>query len=310
MKDLLQEMCRESVTLLKHHEHVQPAENLCRGLSSLTYTPFDHHAAVRYAIAALQEMGLRAANESDKEGAEALREVLPSSLARTLVMMLEYVHEHAKQDTTPSRAEAEFIFNVTCAVCTFMARMVDNRKDTHRPLYPNEKSWAERSWVRHSLTATIEDKIRSLQPRRQATQAELFADIGLNIEHALPRDQEERNEEALRKIRAVMSGAATSLEHISNSSTKDDSKPKSKRASSDDSESTYESLGVASSFSTVIASTQAFIREQGREQDKQYSKSNRSLYELRCDAHTSELLYSIGCSLCVFLMAVFIESYR
>ena len=310
MKDLLQELCRESVMLLKHHEHEQPAENLCRGLSSLTYTPFDHQAGVRYAIAALREMGLRAANDGDKQGAAALREVLPSSLARTLVMMLEYAHEHVKQESSPSRAEAEFIFNVTCAVCTFIARMVDNRKNVHMPLYPGEESWIERSWVRHSLTATIEDKIRSLQPRRHATQAELFADIGINIEHELPCDQEERNNEALRKIRAVMSGAAASLEHISNSSTKDDSKEKSKRSSSDDSESSYESIGVSSSFSNVIASTQTFIREQGRKQDEQYRKSNRSLYELRCDAHTSELLYSIGCSLCVFLMAVFIESYR
>ena len=200
MKDLLHELHHESVVLLKHSKQAQPAENLSRGLFSLTSTPFDHQAAVRYALAALREVVLQVSDDG-KCGVHALQELLPSGLADTMVMIIEFVHEHVQHETEPTRAEAEFIFNLTCSICTFVAHMAESSKRGNKPSHSWEESWQQRSWVRHSLTATIEDKIRSLRPRRTATQAELFADIGLVVNGELPVDQEVRNNEALRKIR-------------------------------------------------------------------------------------------------------------
>ena len=313
MKYLLHEFHRESVILLKQGKYGQPADNLSRGLFSLICEPFDHQAAVRYALAALREVVLQVSGD-EKCGVRALQELLPSCLADTMVMVIEYVHEHVQRETKPSRAEAEFIFNVTCSICTFVAHMVESHKRGNKPLHTGEESWQQRSWVRHSLTATIEDKIRSLRPRRASTQTELFADIGVAVSNELPVDQEARNDKALRKIHAVVSGSVTSLEHISDVSIRmvrasDESRTEGKVVAEE--EDGYRGMGVSEPFSPIIASVQSFVSHQGRRQRKSdRDRRRKTLYELRCDAHESELLYSVGCALSAFLMAVFIDGYR
>ncbi len=312
MKCLLHEFHRESVILLKQGKYGQPADNLSRGLFSLICEPFDHRAAVRYALAALQEVVLQVSGD-EKRGVSALQELLPSGLADTMVMVIEYVHEHVQRETKPSRAEAEFIFNVTCSICTFVAHMVESHKRGNKPLHTGEESWQQRSWVRHSLTATIEDKIRSLRPRRASTQTELFADIGVADSNELLVDQEACNDEALRKIHAVVSGSVTSLEHISYASMhreSDESRVEGK-AVGDEEEDGYRGMGVSESFSPIIASVHSFVSHQGlRQRKSDRDRRRKTLYELRCDAHESELLYSVGCALSAFLMAVFIDGYR
>ena len=73
----------------------------------------------------------------------------------------------------------------------------------------------------------------------------------------------------------------------------------------------FRSMGVSEAFSPIIASVQEFVRHQGRRQDdSDDERRQKTLYELRCDAHESELLYSVGCALSAFLMAVFIDGYR
>lgn len=313
MKDLLHEFHHESVILLKNSKHVQSAENLSRGLLSLTYAPFDHQAAVRYALSALRQVVLRVSGD-EKCGVHALQGLLPHSLANAVIMIIEYVHEHVQRETAPSRAEAEFIFNLTCSICTFVTHMAESDKRGNKSPHSWHESWQQRSWVRHSITATIEDKIRSLRPRRTATQTELFADIGIDVGRELPVDQEVRNNEALRKIRAVMSGSATSLEHISDASTKRDEENDEShtegKTSSDNEEDSFRSMGVSEPFSPIIANVQDFVRNQGGRQQKSDHDRHKTLYELRCDAHESELLYSVGCALSAFLMAVFIDGYR
>ena len=310
MKDLLHEFCRESVYLLKRYEHGQPAEHLARGLTRLTIVPFDRQLAVRYAVSALHEVVLNSSGGKEKSGAQVLRDLLPSELTDTMAMVIEYVHEHMQRETAPNRAEAEFIYSVTCSICTFTARMVESRKCGDKPQHTGEEAWRERSWVRHSLTATIEDKISSLRPSRAATQAELFADLGIDIEGELPIDREIRNHAALRKIRAIMSGSVTSFEHISDSSDKSKGTTSYSNKQQEDDES-YHNMGVSLPFSPVIASMQNFLRCQGRHQRAQDKElSSKSLCELRRDANESELLYSIGCAMCAFLMATFIDSYR
>ncbi len=316
MKYLLREFHRESVILLKQGKYGQPAENLSRGLFSLTCEPFDHRAAVRYALAALQEVVLQVSGD-DKCGVQALQELLPRGLSNMMVMVVEYMHAHVQRDTKPSRAEAEFIFNVVCSICTYVAHMAENHKHSDKPLHLGEESWQQRSWVRHSLTATIEDKIRSLRPRRAATQTEMFADIGIAVDNELPVDHEARNDMALRKIYAVVSGSATSLEHISDAAThrererERDGKRTKGQALDEEEEDGYRGMGVSESFSPIIASLQRFVNHQGRKQRKSdRDRRRKTLHELRCDAHESELLYSVGCALSAFLMAVFIDGYR
>ena len=312
MKYLLHEFHRESVILLKQGEYGQPADNLSRGLFSLICEPFDHQAAVRYVLAALREVVLQVSSD-EQCGVRALQELLPRSLADTMAMVIEYVHEHVQRETTPSRAEAEFIFNVTCSICTFVAHMVESHKRGNKPLHTGEESWQQRSWVRHSLTATIEDKIRSLRPRRAPTQTELFADIGIAVVNELPVDQEARNDEALLKIHAVVSGSVTSLEHISNASTHRESNESHTEGKAIDAEEAdgFRGMGVSEPFSPIIASVQSFVNDQGSEQRKSNrDRRRKTLHELRCDANESELLYSVGCALSAFLMAVFIDGYR
>lgn len=312
MKDLLHEFHHESVVLLKQGEYQQPAENLSRGLFSLIREPFDHQAAARYALTALREVVLQV-NGNDTCGVRSLQELLPSGLADTVIKVIEYVHEHVQRETEPSRAEAEFIFNLICAVCTFIAHMVENYKRGDKPLRTKEESWQQRSWVRHSLNATIEDKISSLRPYRTATQTELFADIGLALSKELPVDQEGRNDEALHKIHAIVSGSVTSLEHISNMETdkeKGESQVEDKKTGKEEDDG-YRKIGVSEPFSSIIASVQSFATRQGYKQRKSdRDRRHRTLCELRCDAHESELLYSVGCALSAFVMAVFIGSYR
>lgn len=312
MKDLLHEFHHESVVLLKQGEYQQPAENLSRGLFSLIREPFDHQAAARYALTALREVVLQV-NGSDTCGVQSLQELLPSGLADTVIRIIEYVHEHVQRKTEPSRAEAEFIFNLICAVCTFIAHMVENYKLGNKPLRTKEESWQQRSWVRHSLSATIEDKISSMRPYRTATQTELFADIGLALSTELPVDQEVRNDEALRKIHTIVSGSVTSLEHISNVETdkdKDETQAEDKKTGTEEDDG-YRKIGVSEPFSSIIASVHSFSARQGCKQRKSDGdRRHKTLCELRCDAHESELLYSVGCALSAFLMAVFIGSYR
>ncbi len=310
MKDLLHEFCRESVYLLKHYEYEQPADNLTRGLASLTLAPFDLQLAVRYALSALREVAMYSRAGKDKCGVRALHDLLPSKLTDTMIMVIEYVHEHMQRETAPKRAEAEFIYSVTCSVCTFATRTVESNKCGDKHQHTGEEAWRKRSWVRHSLTATIEDKISSLRQRRAATQAELFADLGIAIEGELPLDHEVRNGAARRKIRAIMSGTVTSFEHISDSSArlKSTSSCTDKSSENDDD---YHSMGVSEPFNPIIVSMQDFLRHQGqhqREQDNE--RRERNLCELRRAANESELLYSIGCATCAFLMATFIDSYQ
>lgn len=313
MKDLLYEFHRESVFLLRQGKYERPAENLSRGLFSLISEPCDHQAAVRYVLTALREVVLQV-NGNDKCGVHSLQELLPSGLANTIVMLIEYVHEHMQRETEPSRAEAEFIFNLICAVCTFVAHMVENYKLGNRPLRTNEESWQQRSWVRHSITATIEDKMSSLRPYCAATQTELFADIGLTVGKELPVDQEARNDEALRKIHAIVSSSVTSFDHISTATTsKENDKSRTEDKPVTEEEDGYRSMGVSEPFSSIIASVQGFASRQGhkqRQEDRDQDRRHKTLCELRCDAHESELLYSVSCALSAFLMAVFIRGYR
>ena len=314
MKDLLHEFCYESVSLLRRQEYLQAADNLRLALVNLTYEPFDHRSAVHCSAAALQEVGKHTASDTETSTLQALREVLPHrGLADTMAMIIDYADEHERNDSSPSRAEAEFVFSVACAVCYYIARTAESHACGNVPLPAHEGSWRQRSWVRHSLTATIEDKISSLRPRRKATQTELFADMGMNICSELPVDRETHNAKALRKIRAVVSGKATTLEHISNSDSGDTDAGRGKSSfgnESEDEEDGYRSLGVEEPFSNIVSGLQIFVRDQDHYEQTNAAGKHKTLLELRGDAYRSELLYSIGCALCAFLMAVFIEQYR
>lgn len=309
MKDLLHEFCRESVVLMQKHGHASPAANLKRGLLSLTHAPYNHQSSIRYAAAALREVST--STDHQRFEPSILSDTLPNGFAHVVTTILDYIQEHLNANTTPNRAETEFAFSIICLVCTYVTRIKENYTQ-HGQLYTGEESWRARSWVRHSITATIEDKIRSLQPRRNATQAELFADMGATIEQELPPDRETRNYEALHKIRAVMSGSAQSIEHISNYQIRFKNNRSSDDKDDDDDESSYRAMGMSAPFDKIVADLQEFIRQQNlyeKEYDEKHA-GRRSISELRGSAYRSELLYSIGCAICAFMMAVFMEHYR